>query len=172
MLPKNELVVVRTLPATLASIAAVGTQVTSDRPVAVLTSGPLVAHASVAAGVVGRIRPGMDAQLISGGGPLVRARVVAAARGTAEAAGDLRDVTLRATNGSIPPSWRGRTVLARIITTLVQRRGLLVPTRAVSQDADGNAYVLKRTGSEAFARVRVTPLGSLAGRTAVKPVVA
>ena len=166
----SEVVVTPRLPATVAASLPVGAEVGTDRPVATLTSGALVAHAGVAASVVGRIRPGMRAQLVaSSGGRTVDAKVLTVRRGGRLQAGDLHDVTLGAVRGAMPTSWRGANVLARIVTTLVRQRALIVPTRAVAQSAEGRAYVLKQVGDGRFARVGVRPLGSLAGRTAVAP---
>jgi peptidoglycan hydrolase-like protein with peptidoglycan-binding domain len=165
----NEIAVTPRLPATLASALPVGADVQADRPLATLTSGPLVAHAGVAASVVQRIRPGMDARLVGPGGRTVSAEVLAVRRGGGGRAGDLHDVTLRAVRGALPAAWQGKTVLARIVTTLVRGRALIVPTRAVAQGPEGSAYVLKEVRHGTFTRVRVRQLGSLAGRTAVAP---
>jgi peptidoglycan hydrolase-like protein with peptidoglycan-binding domain len=170
IVPTSEVVVAPSLPATLASSLPIGADVRADRPVATLTGGPLVAHAGVAASVVGRIRPGMEAQLIPASGHAVPTRVRTVQRAGGSRAGDLHDVTLDAAHGSLPAGWKGRTVLARIVTTLVRRRALIVPTRAVSQSADGDPYVLAETQRGHFERVPVRVLGSLAGRTAVAPL--
>ncbi len=169
VLALNEVTVAPRLPATLARSLPVGADVETDRPVATLTSGVLVAHAAVAASVVGRIRPGMRAQLIASG-RTVRAKVLRVGRADPSQAGDLHDVTLEAVGGAMPSSWKGAHVLARIVTTLVGRRALIVPTRAVAEGAEGQSYVLKQTDEGHFARVAIRPLGSLAGRTAVAPI--
>lgn len=168
----SEVAVTPRLPATLATSLSVGAEVRPDRPVATLTSGALVAHAEVAASVVGRIRRGMRAELIaSRGSRTVAAEVLTVGRAGQSQAGALHDVTLGAVGGAMPTAWKGANVLARIVTTLVQHHALIVPTRAVAQGAEGRSYVLKRVDDGRFIRVGVRPLGSLAGRTAVAPIV-
>jgi peptidoglycan hydrolase-like protein with peptidoglycan-binding domain len=165
----SEVAIAPQLPATLATSLPVGADVRAGRPVAVLTSGLLVAHAGVAASVVQRIKPGMRARLVRADGRSVRAAVLSVSRRGGAAAGDLHDVTLGVSGGSLPAAWKGTTVLARIVTTLVQQRALIVPTRAVAQGPEGGAYVLKQVRVDRFVRVPVRTLGSLAGRTAVAP---
>lgn len=165
----SEIAIAPQLPATLATSLPVGADVRDGRPVATLTGGPLVAHAGVASSVVGQIRPGMSARLVRADGRSVPATVLSVSGQGGTAAGDLHDVTLGVPHGSLPSAWKGRVLLARIVTTLVRQRALIVPTRAVAQGPEGGAYVLKQVHGERFVRVAVRTLGSLAGRTAVAP---
>jgi hypothetical protein len=169
MLPLSEVVVAPHLPAKVASIVGVGAQISADRPALRLASGNLVAHAGVAPSVVGRVRPGMSAELIADDGPSMAARVVAVNGAHRSGDRDLRDVSIAPISKRLPAKWIGANVLARITTTLVGRRALIVPTRAVARGADGTAYVLKQTRDGEFVRIHVRTLGSLAGRTAVAP---
>jgi hypothetical protein len=169
IVPLTDVVVVPHLPATLASAPAVGTKLLADKPVATLASGPLVAHAGVAASVLSRIRPGMKARLIADNGRAVRAMVRVVRGRHRSSTEDLRDVTLVPTGRRLPASWNGTNVLARITISLVRRGALIVPTRAIARAADGDTYVLKEGGSGRFVRVAVRTLGSLAGRSAVAP---
>jgi peptidoglycan hydrolase-like protein with peptidoglycan-binding domain len=169
VVPLSEVVVASNLPARLASTSGVGRQLSPGKPVATLASGAFVAHAGVAASVVGRIEPGMDAQLVADTGRAVAAKVLSARGKLRSSAEDLRDVTLGSSSGRLPASWNGANVLARITTRLVRRNALIVPTRAVARGTDGVSYVLKRDGDGSFVQVPVRTLGSFAGRTAIEP---
>jgi Putative peptidoglycan binding domain len=169
VVPLSEVVVARHLPARARSVAAVGTQVAADAPVATLASGRLVAHAGVATSVAGRIRPAMRAFLVGPGGRSLAVRVLSVGRRHGAGGGELIDVVLAPVGRRLPPAWNGRQVLARIVTRLIRRRALIVPTRAITRAPDGGTYVLKQDRTGGFTRIAVRPLEGLGGRTAIAP---
>jgi hypothetical protein len=171
IVPLSEVVVAPRLPAVLSFAASVGRKLEAGKPVASVSAGRLVADADVAASVFVMLHKGMAAQLISDDGRAVRARILSLQAGEASRQSDTRRVRLVATGRRLPPSWNGRNVLARITTRVVSGAELVLPTRGVARGADGTSYVLKEVRGGRFARVRVRSLASLAGRTAVRPLV-
>lgn len=171
IVPLSEVVVAPHLPAVLTFVASVGKKLEAGKSVARVSAGRLVADAGVAASVFVLLRKGMAARLISDDGRTVRARILSLQTGEGAQQDDTRTATLVAVGRRLPRSWNGSNVLARITTRLVSGSELVVPTRAVARDPAGNSYVLKEVVGGRFVRVAVRSLASLAGRTAVRPIV-
>lgn len=171
IVPLTEAVVAGHLPARLASQLPVGARPQQDKPIATLEGGELVAHAGIASSVVGRLKPGLSAELIADDGRTLGATVRRIGAKIAKTE-DLQDVTLeRSGRRDLPGSWNRLNVLARITVRLVHSESLIVPSRAVARSADGRAHVTKQAPGSRLVRVQVRVLGDLTGRSAVAPAV-
>lgn len=162
MLPQSAVVVLRHLPATVASVPKVGTEVGGEKPFITLVSGPLLGRSEVAATSAAGLAPRQP---------------VAMELGSERTTGKVATVTPSATgtvvvitpDKPLDPAWAGQDVLSRITLDVVAPRGLIVPSTAIANGADGASYVLRRMPSGDLERIAVTEVGSLAGETAVVP---
>lgn len=168
--PLVEVAIAPTLPATVGTVAPVGSSVGGDNPVLTLHSGELVARASLPIGAALRIRAGMSATLRADDGTELAATVASISEGGGGADANLTTVYLNGVN-PLPINWAGTNVLVRIMIAELSEPALIVPTVAVSSLPDGTAYVTKPVnGRDRFERVLVNELGSVAGESAVEPL--
>lgn len=165
-LPLTELAATPVLPAALSSVPPIGSHPAAGMPIATLSRGRLVASIALDGGAFVRVRKGLAASIAVSGAPSPLAAVVTS---TSEAAaGGQSTVTL---TPSRPPSdaLTGRRVVGTITVQVLAKASLLVPTRAIATDQVGMQRVLVERGTHKARPVQVTVLGSLAGRSAVRP---
>lgn len=183
-LPLSEVLVASRLPATVAAMPAVGESAAasegmseSEGPSAngnglvTLHSGGLRVQAAVPASVAVRVEQGMPAELSVAGGDLMDATVSEIREVTGSQEPELGGYELVFTaDTQVPSEWSKEDVLARITASVISEAALIVPTRALATNTDGEGYVAKLKDDGSFARVLVEELGTLAGRSAVKPL--
>lgn len=114
------------------------------------------------------ISVGMHAEVSSGG---TRLEVIVK-RATDEdtADGTKRILTLETVEGSFPPEWVDSLVVVVFVVRDAGQHELVVPSTAINFTSDGHAFVLRQTGDAGFETVRVEETGTVAGRSAVRPV--
>lgn len=162
----GEVVVVKTLPATVASRRGIGAHPSIDKPIANLSRGSLVVKVDVASSAIVRIKRDMVAQVtVAGRSDPFRAEVSEILEAKSDDA--TSEVVLRS-ESEIPQEFAGKSAVAIITIQSVAGKALLVPTRAVGK-SDKAAYVLVARQGGALKKVGVRVLGELAGQAAIKP---
>lgn len=172
-LPKSEVLVAQRLPATAASLPAIGDVLgvaEGADAFVTLASGALLARADVAASVGLRVEPGANVELVGPTADPVGASVTAVSPvpGDEDSAGGFQLVITP--DAAIPEEWLAQELLAEVTIEVVAEEGLVVPTRAISVRSDGTSTVSRRRDGGDFTVVEVREVGSLAGRSAVVPL--
>lgn len=163
----SELVVFPSLPAYAQTVPSIGSTIGTNANI-VLAEGSVTASASVAGTVATGLVKGMSGEVTGPDGskiPVTVSRIAQPAQ-----AGDNAAVALVPSKSSIPQSWLGKQTLAVITLSNASANALIVPSSAIVTAGHGTAHVLKQSKDGTFKEVAVTELGSLAGRSAVKPL--
>jgi len=165
--PTSELAALPSLDMLSKAPLPIGT-VIADDTVVELVSGGLVARVNATEGGLLGISVGMHAEVSSGG---TRLEVIVK-RATDEdtADGTKRILTLETVEGSFPPEWVDSLVVVVFVVRDAGQHELVVPSTAINFTSDGHAFVLRQTGDAGFETVRVEETGTVAGRSAVRPV--
>lgn len=177
VIPRQEFLVVDTLPAFLGSILSVGTPITADTTVSV-EEGAIVAIAQTATSAGTQLEPGTSV-VLTREGAAARGKVRSIERDTSAsdhdetkkaAVGDV-SVTIEAEDGSsFDVAWVHAEMLAEFRIAVAEENALIVPSRSVNGSADGTGRVLKQLKDGSFREVRVRESGALDGRSAVIPL--
>lgn len=171
-LPLTEVVIVQKLPVLVQSLAAIGAHLTTTTPIAAAVRGGLVGSVSLDAAAAARVPLGAPASVtLKGGVGPIMARITAIVSTVDENGAGAGTATLSFTDG-INSRQDGTTFVAIVTISVVARDALIVPSRAVSTATDGITRVLARRTGSASRSVPVVVVGSLAGRSAVRPTVA
>jgi peptidoglycan hydrolase-like protein with peptidoglycan-binding domain len=171
--PLAEVAVVGTLPAVATSLPAVGATLQPDSDVLVVSSGALVATASLPAPVAVRTSAGLTATISRDDGKSEPGKVVAVTRdagsSVAEGGASLSRVVVEL-SGRLTSDWLGADVLVTINFTPPSQAGLIVPSRAVTFSSNGTARVSRARGqSDNLVRVEVREVQVLGGESLVEP---
>ncbi len=161
---RSEILMVRTLPATVAGSAAVGTHVGETTDLLTLASGDLVLTATVPAESVGALAVGASGRLTDDTGAPGTAEIVAIDTTAADGQARIRSTTSAAvTSGQ-------RYVLAVDDPAATGEAELLAPVAAVVHRG-GLSHVYVRDGAQ-FREVQVEVLGTSGGVAAIRPLAA
>jgi peptidoglycan hydrolase-like protein with peptidoglycan-binding domain len=182
LVPRAELLVLATMPATLTGTPPVGTVVTAETNVTVDWGAPcLVATAPVrtaerlTAETAGTETRGTGAtgtattgRFTSAGGDSLDVRVATVTPAEGDDTAD-STVTLTGADGPLDPSLLGQEGNAILDLQVVAEDSLLVPTIAVVPGGKGSAHLRVRSADGTFRRIEVTEIAELRGRSAIRP---
>jgi hypothetical protein len=167
VVPRSEIAVVPTLPAVVTGVPGVGTVLTVDNAAVQLATGVLLARAPVAVSVAGRVTAETSVSMTGPDGTVLAGQVAVI---TPAVDGGQAQVDVQALDGEVPETWLGSSVLTTFVLQVVAEQALVVPTTAVVTSGSGGARVLREEADGSFQEVDVEELGSLSGRTAVRPL--
>jgi peptidoglycan hydrolase-like protein with peptidoglycan-binding domain len=182
LVPRAELLVLATMPATLTGTPPVGTVVTAETDVTVDWGAPcLVATAPVrtaerlTAETTGTATTSTETtgtattgRFTSTSGQSLDVRVDTVTPATGDDTAD-STVTLTGADGPLDPSLLGQEGTAILDLQVVAEDSLLVPTIAVIPGGKGVAHLRVRRPDGTFRRIEVTEIAELRGRSAVRP---
>jgi len=165
MVRPSDLVVVDELPATVVASPAVGTIASADTGFT-LERGSTHAVADISSAAAAGLTVGTSGTARVGDVP-VPVRVAAVGGDTG--ARDTRRVTVVGADAPLPDDLVGNELVASLDVHVAARDALLIPSSAVIPGGDNAAYVLVRRRQD-LQRVPVEELGTLDGRSAVRPL--
>lgn len=167
-IPVGEVAFVPSLPATLTAIS-VTTGADASEATFTLSSGALVAKATVSQAVAPKLTPDLSATIITTDGTQVEATLLQPVASKAQDTGaPTWEVTARP-NTPLPDSLLQQPVRLLIQLETSEENHLQVPEAAVQTHADGRNYV-EVAGEEGPKRVEVAISGSGDGNVAITPV--
>ncbi|WP_158609593.1 peptidoglycan-binding domain-containing protein [Cellulomonas triticagri] len=170
VVPRSELIVLRSLPVVAGDSPAVGTVLTAESSTLTFGQGPLVAHAKVAVTVLPVLAEGMPVVLTGADGTTVDGMLGPIPTPVTVGGEPATEVAVPLVTGAIDATWLNTNVLTVITVTAVADQALRVPSRAVIARSDGSSVVQRRDSDGFFDEIEVRELGRLGGTSAVEPV--
>lgn len=162
--PAADLSVASSLPATVFQVPAVGSRLDSGGTLGTVAHGGLVARATLDGAAFVRVSKGLRADVVIDNGTPTPGQVATLIPQGAHSDPQVTVAFAAPPRGNLA----GHPVVVTITIEAAPSSGLIVPTRALSDDAHGGSQVILKSGADRRS-VPVRVIGSLNGRSVIEP---